>query len=820
MSSSQLFYPVAISHRRKWQLLALLGNVFWSWENWRRGDDDYFPAPNLKEDTKSSVEQAPCTEDIPKPIRLGIIPRSLGWWASIILPLSILTVLAVTGFITWLWFSGSHDSKWSKLIVSGRGATAVSVSTFFIRLAVDAQAGIGAAMLAAIALESHGVRLADAPAVGVIRAGVSNLPDMILPLIAAAGSKISKHSITVIMLILLLITSTALQLSSTAPLSDLSIGSIPDLAHNVLLPYDFQYLCRSKQKPWTNRKDCPPFEEPSYPFVARAPPWIRAPAFFPTFAEYSEPIAKEAGVDDTGLLLRALLPLSNQKSREQMRNYSGNALVLDSRVSCHRPLFDNNTRIIEQLGGEYANVSGTVTTEHRTPLLLTPDAPIPFDCYPLASFAICALGDRRYSNDSAAADYISSRPQDKPPLSAGALKSSFSDSHPIVVDGLDGKRLYSWGAAYLVMMTTIHSHGTSLPEGVSKSGSREHWLDLTAARAPIFSDPMESRNVSFTLCYAAWDTARLPVELFSEMIRTEPTVSMKNDVQSLDFASNYSFTAQVPSNYSAILNQLGQGSRHTSEERGIMNLTKRERWIPSAEDCDPPNVRPLVRSAKTMKGLTVQSVVDQSFQSNLTVLLSTNYTGDSKYRDMMTMIGDTPDIIAGDPSLGHLFTEAMANHGSIAWTMSSLITVLSNMVYHEQYMQYRTSTTVMQVSFTDALFPRLHRGFYAFIALIITHLITVSLITTIFVTQTRYTILGDTWKNIAQIVESQQTTGELITLASMDQITDVGMQLRKRRSQTQSQNPRVRLAKVDGDRITLLKQAEAELSSEEEEEHI
>jgi hypothetical protein len=42
-------------------------------------------------------------------------------------------------------------------------------------------------------------------------------------------------------------------------------------------------------------------------------------------------------VDDTGILLRAFLPLPDAPSRENIRSYSGKTIVLDARVICQPP---------------------------------------------------------------------------------------------------------------------------------------------------------------------------------------------------------------------------------------------------------------------------------------------------------------------------------------------------------------------------------------------------------------------------------------------------------------------------------------------------
>jgi hypothetical protein len=67
------------------------------------------------------------------------------------------------------------------------------------------------------------------------------------------------------------------------------------------------------------------------------------PLVYPKFAEYTEPPHAEDqdGVSDTGLSMRAFLPLEPRKIRESIINYSGIATVLDTRIVCMRPTLSN-----------------------------------------------------------------------------------------------------------------------------------------------------------------------------------------------------------------------------------------------------------------------------------------------------------------------------------------------------------------------------------------------------------------------------------------------------------------------------------------------
>jgi len=85
------------------------------------------------------------------------------------------------------------------------------------------------------------------------------------------------------------------------------------------------------------------------------------------FAKYSEPPILQDNVSDTGLSLRAFLPLGTQE-RRRISSYVGKALVMDSRVTCQRP-------IIENFGfhDNHRALNGTVRPSKTTTRLDRPD---------------------------------------------------------------------------------------------------------------------------------------------------------------------------------------------------------------------------------------------------------------------------------------------------------------------------------------------------------------------------------------------------------------------------------------------------------------
>ena len=68
------------------------------------------------------------------------------------------------------------------------------------------------------------------------------------------------------------------------------------------------------------------------------------PVQWPTFAEYSEPPIQQTCVSDTGRSIRAFLPFGVE-DRQLIRNYSGKALVLDTRVTCQKETYIRRSEV-------------------------------------------------------------------------------------------------------------------------------------------------------------------------------------------------------------------------------------------------------------------------------------------------------------------------------------------------------------------------------------------------------------------------------------------------------------------------------------------
>ena len=88
-------------------------------------------------------------------------------------------------------------------------------------------------------------------------------------------------------------------------------------------------------------------------------------------------------------------------------------------------------------------------------------------------------------------------------------------------------------------------------------------------------------DFGITLCYTAFDTARLDVNLFGDSNHTEPLPRFQPSVNSYTFND--------------IIIQLGNNGTVTgTANRGILQMEERDSWIPEIEDARPGGVKPWI----------------------------------------------------------------------------------------------------------------------------------------------------------------------------------------------------------------------------------
>ncbi|KAK6356407.1 Mitochondrial outer membrane protein iml2 [Orbilia javanica] len=690
-------------------------------------------------DEKLGITDVPTpTEVVPEPSRPQTsgehqsVWRRVGYISLAILAVSFLIVIASVGFFCFLWYSNAENSIWRKIMVNEWATRSISLTSTALRWAIATQAALGLAMLAAVALEGYDVPLANTADVSLMRVNggqlIPTLLDVCWPLSQFGPDGVILR--TVLPILILLGTSTLVQFTSTALLSDLQMDVVPGYPVQANLSVDwrwngnvFGWTPTSSEVMWGGNK----------------------PNFWPAFAEVSGPPIEQEGVADTGMNVRAFLPYLTAETRQNIRDYDGKALLVDTRVTCQRPVLNDLIMYTLSSQGEWDGIfqpvlKGTVLPSLDTPRFNASDRPTPFDC-PFSrlaprSFAICELHNVKMRTPASRMD-----------LYAGSLISEFRQYPPV------SPMQNASGSAYLV----ISVNNTALPI------SNGEWATFEVVSPGDGKSPNYERTsvVSATVCYSALDTVIRDVIISSTANRTEPELSWNETTDNFNWAGVY--------------NQLLPGSKSnlTFEERGVLKLeSKANTWF-APESLEPGTDGPV---SNTMMGS-----IYQNHYPYITEAVHLAYPGqgwaygnysvilDRGFWAWYLQYGSWPQVGAS-PWIRTLFEHLVYGNDTVADALQMILFTLAGTAYYDQLPQYNNWKMVDTTSFVPALHPGgpygtsrtgVPIGLAVVLAVIAFHVAVFLYVFWLFSHKTGFSRLGDTWMAIANVVDNTLTGGVL-----------------------------------------------------------
>lgn len=320
----------------------------------------------------------------------------------------------------------------------------------------------------------------------------------------------------------------------------------------------------------------------------------------------------------------------------------------------------------------------------------------------------------------------------------GSLASHFAEST-------------TYGTAFLVIDATKNI-GSEWLQVKTESGGRN---DTSTA------------EISMSLCFAPWDAAILKVTFSGEANRTEPALQYWKGFQS-----------------SKVLEYLIPNSNQSS--RPIMSMKEPQSLL---GDRPPPQRRPIVQSDMGSSSAAVRGTIAP---------LSGNWTAFVGGVPLVTVLDSFEtapfQAISADPALAAIFTSALRGGHSVAWALSSLITVLSTTNYYSQQPAFDRVDDIVVSSFDDVLYPRDYAGFTAIMWVLVAHFLLVGLLVVLFVLYTQHTLLGNAWSAFAQLAESPDMRKHLV-----DTSTKSDTEAYKRLKDTQYNEMRARIVRRDGE---------------------
>jgi hypothetical protein len=236
------------------------------------------------------------------------ILRRLGIWNLAIVSTGGLSILGILGFLWFLWLGDESSPFWKWLILGAYLQRIVTFSSVILWTAVTFQSTLCIAMIAAALIEWSGFRLIHSATLSIQRSKGGQPVGLL-----TAGVFRPKSRFPLVMAIILSITSLSSTFISTALVADLGLRLTAgqSTATNIAYSLDIEKATSLAEG-----------EALGYP--------SQLAVNFPTFAEYKYPISHREGIDNTGLLVRALFPISSGPTREILSNYTGPGTLMSS----------------------------------------------------------------------------------------------------------------------------------------------------------------------------------------------------------------------------------------------------------------------------------------------------------------------------------------------------------------------------------------------------------------------------------------------------------------------------------------------------------
>ncbi|KAF4958661.1 hypothetical protein FGADI_2209 [Fusarium gaditjirri] len=629
----------------------------------------------------------------------------------------LLIILACVAFLCFLWFGNEDNSVWRHIVITNWVSRSITITSLVLRWSVTAQAVVMTSMIAALLLQMSQTPLAQAAAVSLAVCSNRGPHELIFRLPRSLGSQ--KWLFWLVVLLMTCIT-TLLQFTSTALLSDVGSGIIID-SQSHKISYGLNSSFGSS--------------------LAPSGGYINArPLSYPAFAEYTEPASPRDGVTDTGLSMRAFLPIDPQSSREAVISYNGMATVMDSRVACMRPTFANVT---VQSYGIYRWIAGSVWTKLKVPRMNTTSGmdgevqPYPFNC----SYSL----DQGDPDSSLRISFCNVYFMDE---NGDRDTGIISDMKPIPPEPYTAP---TPGGMYLIINTT-GAHGDW--NEVNNAGRNLRIETVAQDKSEWTTLESDVKGLSFVMTLCSFDPVVQDMNITATRIKgsAEPMARWLTSTSTYDTG--------------AIQVQLGGTKHHLSyDDRGIFKLARMDSWLtpPSIihrgtywESSPAPPADPQYILFGAFDGLPGGG----GFSINL---MGPDDSGDANGIRLTRLHGE-------------VFKETIKATGSAAWAIQALITSLYSMAYYDYIFQFDIPAPAELKVEQVVTRPVSVKFLIVVLALLSLHLALMIFATLWFSQRAKDGLIGGSWAAVARI--SGQPTDDWLAKASTRTDTEISKGLK------------------------------------------
>ncbi|KAI1751983.1 hypothetical protein F4782DRAFT_547254, partial [Xylaria castorea] len=676
----------------------------------------------LPNDTSLHAGQIP---DLPSFRRLPI-QESLGRYGCLSIIGGSVIVLGLLSFLMFLWFGhGSFEAAdasqtWRQIAINDLMTEAVTLIALAIRLIVSLQTAVCTSMLAALVLEKRFTSKFHVAWFSIIRS-TNDGPMKMMTLLS------SRHLryIEFWLLFCLALGTLGLQFSSTILLldftnsvivSDVSRIQVPDLLSTNSTGADLDIILGSF--------------------------FIQTPTFG-VFGEVNsssnlDVLPDPHGFSYTGLIQRGFLPFPDKDNRTSVRHFGGNAMIMSSKVACMRPQLGEKlsfVRSIELGSRDDISLQGQLRYGRSLQMAL-PHITNPF----------CDSDGCEETGFSCNFPFAISQDPDFLPSTACYIGRIAEPSQlPLDFEPQWNSSDDPWsqGSAIFLIISTNFNDTSQIPAEVSFAINIENheWTSYEIIPGHFF-------NIS--LCFSGYVLDRKVVEMRANWALEEPVI-------------NWSPAAAVH-NTSDVQRHLGSASsRANLAARNILDMQ-----IFGEPDDGPPTSpanqehffarlpEPMNISAKRFTPRLEEYVFLEELSA--TDLPNTSFI-------LCEYCNNFGAALSVSPESGILFSDIIAQTGRAANALLSYHAGVMWLVHYSFLSLYDIFTEAQVASAISARTPprcteSSCAGLISVTALLGFHLITVAIITVLYVKQVRFSRYGNIWHAVSQL-SSLETTETL-----------------------------------------------------------
>jgi hypothetical protein len=657
--------------------------------------DDYFPLVNTNEENNNKGAR----DEQPRPKRKSLWERAdpisfLVMFLGSVLLFLVLLLLAYFWKLSMMENTTEQpNATWVHIINANLGTRLVTICTTIIRTVVTFQASLATAMVAGILMETTGIPLLQGPFYSIVRA-LQVAPSNLLTSANFWPHNLLSFFVYILVIFEVIFTITS-QFLSTIFLSDFADGTFNQMNStyiNVLNSSSLGYNGLWKMPPTAS--------------------W--------TLAELSEPFIEGPNFHDTGHTYRAFIPFGVETQRTRLRKFHGPVSIVDQRVFCASPTLLNLSLDSRYLG--LIRLSGQMTIDSTSyPGLqdIRSQSSINFTCQ---------LQDAVYETDTPQGDTsicFLNRSDDWSVLLKDPLVESVLGENP------GGGPIFEDSMIFMILdmlsMVAIRN-ATAAKHVVQTVRNDGPWAIITNG-----SD-VEAIRVSACMTNMGSKTAIADIHSLSDNI--EPEISWDHHTQSY--------------NTENVRRQLGASKAPDSpKDRGVLVLGPKSQWqtlesIQNSDGMDIPKEK---------------EIFTTSFFSN-SLLVSLPSGRDSVFSDP-----DSPasqgvilsqrlysDSWSAHPTHASIFQDTLNDTESPALALQVMLARICQMAYYDELVRQDIRAIASISLSSHALMPMRWTGFAIGTAIIVSHLIIVTILAAMFIKYTNYSCIGSYWQAVSQII--------------------------------------------------------------------